>query len=391
MYGFSYLCFISRKNPNIILDFRNLTLTNPVLNLDYLEILKNQGITSNDFTSGLESSDLRVILEKAKNPLFYTFLSGKWANLITVSTRFLPKIRPVLQRLLDDFENLAEQDLHLDFNDKKNISDLQDQTHNTKSNFASESQNSPLQQNHFQKIKPKLIDLLAKNLASLIMLDFLIPERKWALNDPQVEEKLGDNNDLEIFKKLDNTWTISEHLQFIDVEKWELQEKLFHFWMADLIYFRFKFYPWDRFQQTVKASLFMEPGSKENKDLIQKFNTSKIIKLLELIGEGISYQKLLHSFNLTKTKLNIFLEELRRNQIIRKIPTFPNIGHISEDLIPLLTMQGFSKTDFKILHTLENIIDNDKSLDDISLEIALNPEHIKILLDRYQSSIRVLI
>ena len=163
-------------------------------------------------------------------------------------------------------------------------------------------------------------------MADKLLPSFLIPEKKET--NTQKMEKCIQEKEREIYQKLDSTWTIAEQKDVFELNFQEFKEELFHLWIKDLIYWRMKFFEWDRFQQTIKAPLVLKPGTPENLNMIKKFDSSKIVNLLDFIGEGISYPKLVQSFNITRTKLNMFLEELRRQHLIRKIQIIKHKGYI---------------------------------------------------------------
>lgn len=393
MQGFTYLCFISQTKPQLRIEFKNLIHTEQILNFDYLQILQNQGIKINEVIQVSQSSDLKIQLEKAKTPLFYKFTKGNLATLITVSNSFLSDEQGNLIHLLDDFELLVQENYNFFYKELEKFDNKESQSIEIQDRF-NEQEKSKLEreeQEELPQLKEKTIELLAKNLSNLILHDFLIPQKSF-FNDENLDDILPSSNNRDLYQKIDTSWTIEEHIDYINKDKSEFKELLFKLWIYDRIQFRIKFYPWDRFQQTVKASLYLHSGTSENLNLIQMYNSSKIIKMLEFIGEGISYTKLIQTFKtMTQTKINLYIEELLNQKIIRKIPFIPKLDHISEDLIPLLIMQGFSKSDFQVLHKLENIINNEKSLDEISLEIGIEPSRIKSLLAKYQTSIRVLL
>ena len=111
---------------------------------------------------------------------------------------------------------------------------------------------------------------------------------------------------------------------------------------------------------------------------------------MNIIGEESTYENIQKQINLTKTKLNIFLTELINQQVIRRLPLIPKLEMFSEDLIPLLAMQGLNKNDFELLGKLEKIINGKNNLMEISLKLEISPDRIKSLLDKYSNAIRIM-
>ena len=103
MHGLAYLLFVCHENDENILEFNNLTHHSFGLNLDYLSILENQGITLKDIKETPETSDIKIHLENSKYPLYYSFLQGEFAVLIAVSQSQNPKISNILHQIIDFF------------------------------------------------------------------------------------------------------------------------------------------------------------------------------------------------------------------------------------------------------------------------------------------------
>ena len=108
LHGFSYISFILHADANLKLEFKNLSHYNSSLNLDYLSILENQGITYQDLKSAPEASDLKIHLENSKYPLYYAFHKGETAVLITVSRGHQTQIIRILQNIIDDFDLIVQ-------------------------------------------------------------------------------------------------------------------------------------------------------------------------------------------------------------------------------------------------------------------------------------------
>ncbi|MHA1476316.1 MAG: hypothetical protein ACTSQ5_14155, partial [Promethearchaeota archaeon] len=68
----------------------------------------------------------------------------------------------------------------------------------------------------------------------------------------------------------------------------------------------------------------------------------------------------------------------------------PTINHISEDLIPLLTLQGFTKKDFELLEFLEENFRDEKDLGEVALKIQIDPKKIREIFKKVETAISVM-
>ena len=412
LHGFSYISFILHADSNLKLEFKNLNHYNSSINLDYLSILENQGITFQDIKSTPETSDLKIQLENSKYPLYYTFHRGETAVLVSVSRSHQTQIISILQNIIDDFDLILQKFLaDINKNGEENLIN-----HSNEGNKVIEDSKGEIDKNgnnsdnflpkKSEKFETKLEifpesmltiifreteKILARYLSEYILPEFLIPQKAFIGDSSELLSILTSDISLDFYKKIDNLLTIEEHVSIFNLELFQIRGKMFKLWLHNALEFRLKFYEWDRFHQTVKAPLYLKNGTKENLALIQTFNTSKVVKILDTIGDDTSFQKLFQSVKITKTKLILYLSELFNLGLIRKVPYSPKMDHDSEDLIPLLAMQGFTKTDFQILQKLEDQLNGKKTLDDVAIELAINPARIKSLLDKYKNAIRVLI
>ena len=106
LHGFAYLIFLFHNSTQNRLEFRNLTHYSPGLNLNYISILQNQGITVEEIMNTLESSDIKIQLENSKYPLFYNFIRGESGVLLAVSRNHHSQVIRILQRIIDDFDQI---------------------------------------------------------------------------------------------------------------------------------------------------------------------------------------------------------------------------------------------------------------------------------------------
>ena len=96
------------------------------------------------------------------------------------------------------------------------------------------------------------------------------------------------------------------------------------------------------------------------------------------------------NFEITRTKLNKYLSELEQRSIIQRDEYKPVLEFIHEDLIPLLSLQGFETADFKLLTKLAQILDGSVSIRSAALNLHVDPAVIKKLLDKYESAVKIL-
>jgi predicted transcriptional regulator len=408
LHGFSYISFILHADPNLKLEFKNLSHYKSAINLDYLSILESQGITFQDIKSSSETSNFKIHLENSKYPLYFNFHKGETAVLVSVSRSHRTENVSIMQHIIDDFDMIVHEVLDEINNtgkeNQKNHPDEKTQVNaDSKEDLAKNLNNSGNLLPKFEtklKIFPKsMLDkifqetekILTIYLSEYLLPEFMIPQKILSEDSPELFSDSTSDISLDFYNEIDNSLTIEEHISIFKIDLSQIRGKMFNLWFHKALEFRLKFYEWDRFHQTVKAPLYLKDGLKENLALIQTFNTSKIVKILDIIGNDTSYHSLFQSSNLTKTKLNKYLSELFNLGLIRKVPYSPKMDHVSEDLIPLLTMQGFTKKDFRILQKLEDQLNGKKTLDDVAIELAINPARIKSLLDKYKNVIRVLI
>ncbi|MHA1520089.1 MAG: hypothetical protein ACTSRK_07885 [Promethearchaeota archaeon] len=460
MHGFLHIMLIGAKSGNIITSYDNFSLDNPYFDLDFMEILKEQGILLNDPDWLENTTEIQIQLENLKYPLVYHFAHNDSLILVVVGTSHAPQIIELLERLLEDLEldfipKYTKPPIFLvsEISDTLNGSGIQknSQPQSTdslqppnekpskkskkaiKPKKSKKSKNSKNNNNEIQPIVSSTIDgdstsfnplenedigspneddvqkfdflfNLAQSMSEYLLPCFLIPEKRIEisehLTEPHVkamnfirdlvQEKYSLDFDNQIWQKVDGTWTLREFADIHSIEIKHLREIMFFLWKSEIITLRLPYEKWDIFRATIKAPLFLDEGSTENLMLIGRYNSSKIIQLLAYIGEGCSYLNLVNNFDFTKTKLSLYLSELLQRQIILRKEYKPVMAHIPEDLIPLLTMQGFTKSDFAILIQLAHVLDGSKSLQSTALDLKIDPNHLKVLLDKYETAIKII-
>ncbi|MCK5347214.1 MAG: hypothetical protein KAR20_27585, partial [Candidatus Heimdallarchaeota archaeon] len=327
----------------------------------------DKGISLQDLEISGQTADLQIESDHFDTPLVFSFSKTQHFILMVVSESQLTPIFPLLEKTVLDFD--------------------QEFVNNT------ESETSP------SEIRSRSILIIGNNFSKYFLRNFLIPVK--INNDPQekgdseknsedsVDHSLNSSQQ-EIYQAIDDVWTIEDLMANSPREENEFRDVLFSLWIQNWIIFRMKYSPWDEFRQTEAAPPYMNDGSPENLKLIQKYNTNKIIRLLQTIGTGSSYHSLTQEFELTRTKLDLFLMELLAENVVIRQSLVLKIDRISEDLLPLLSMQGFNKEDFTILSQLEKIIDGTQNLDAIALKLNIDPFRIRNLLSKLENSLHIL-
>jgi hypothetical protein len=350
MHGLLYLAILNRENGQILFDFKNLTISKSYKKIDFLKAIKDQGIEFVDEGKERNVFNLQLKLGENQKPFIFYFVQSYQSIIFTVTKSLNNTLNSLVEKIIDEFD--------LVFNLKDNIS------------FNAEN------------FRMEIISILSKNISSLLLPIFLIPEIERI-------DVLSDTQNLIInqsksYKHIDGILSIEDIIDETGLEQFIIQDGLFRLWLYHLVSFRYKNENWNIYLRTAKTPLYLDEGSEEYLKLVNLFNSNKIIKILNLLETEKSYQQLYHEMEITNIKLNKYLTVLLNNQIIRKKKEFIDVGKISDDLIPLLTLQGFSKEDFNILKELESISDNNKGLEEIALEINIDPERIKSLVDKFK-------
>ncbi|MHA1854724.1 MAG: hypothetical protein ACTSWX_11080 [Promethearchaeota archaeon] len=364
-----------------MIDFKDLTFTKTVYDFDFNKILEDQGISYGDLNNSDEIFNFKIELEDLGFSFVYTFVKVEKFYLMVVTDSFYSKLIPLLEK------SIAEFDQELNFYDEP-----QDQNHKD-----DQIEHKSLE----DSITSIAIENFSRNFSEYLFPDFLVPEIKNHITEPnkekekeikaEIEEILKSKNiDPILYEKIDGTWSIEEFSEEMNIDLVKIHEEFFNMWVNDLIYFRFRYYEWDTFTQTENAREYLEDGSPENLSLIKKYNSAKIIKILQMINAGITFKRLQEQSRITKIKLERYITELIERKVIEKKKLLPKIHHISEDLIPLLTLQGFKKKDFDLLENLEEYFREEKDLDDVALKIQIDPKKIKDIITKVETAISVM-
>ncbi len=361
LHGFFYLTIININDGRSLLEIKDLTYNKESrkYNIKYLHFIKEEGITYHDMAILNEPSSIKVYNSAQNISLIYNFCKGRDYVFIVVSQHTNRQL----------FKNIEKSLLELD---QESIID----------------EGNPYNE---EQLKEKALKIITRNFMNYLLPSFLIPQ----MNSSK-EKFINNNLDTEdeslkkIIEEIDGSWNLQEIYESNDFGIEKIQKFILKLWINDLIYFRFKFYKWDTFEWIKNVDKYFDGGSPENLLLVNKFNTNKIIRVLLLLGKNHTYKYLFDNIDLTKTKLNLFLTELIKSGLIQKKPLIPEFYHITEDMIPLLTLQGFKEEDFDIFEKLEEIYIENICLDEISLRISINPYIIKTLLDKYKIAKKII-
>ncbi|QEE15423.1 hypothetical protein DSAG12_01248 [Promethearchaeum syntrophicum] len=375
MHGFFYIALFDSDNGKCLIDFKDLTFTKTIYDFDYNKILSDQGISYDDLNNNEEIINLKIELEDLGHSFVYTFVKVEKYHLMVVTDSVYSKLNPLLEKAIIEF------DQEIDF-DEENQEENQIE--------------SEIIEN---KITSLAIENFSRNFSEYLFPDFLIPERKNNIEkegeEQEVKQDLNEylkskNINQDLFNKIDGTWSIEEFSEEMEIDLNKIHEEFFNMWVNNLIYFRFKYYNWDTLEQTENAKFYLEDGTPENLSLINKYNSAKIIKILQIINSGITFKKLHDQSTITKLRLEKYITELIYRDVIQKRKVIPTIKHISEDLIPLLTLQGFTKNDFQLLEYLEENFRNEKDLGEVALKIQIDPKRIRDIISKVETAISVM-
>ncbi len=375
MHGFFYIALFNSENGKCLINFKDLTFTKTIYDFDYNKILSDQGISYDDLNNSDEIINLKIELEDLGHSFVYTFVKVEKFYLMVVTDSVYSKLTPLLEKAIIEFEQEIDTE-------EKN------------------QEEHPIEGETIEnKIISLAIENFSRNFSEYLFPDFLIPERRndFEKQGEEQESKQVLNEFLKkkgideyIFEKIDGTWSIEEFSEEMKIDLIVLHEEFFNMWVNNLIYFRFKYYDWDIFEQNENAKIYLEDGTPENLSLINKYNSAKIIKILQIIDSGTSFKKLHEQTAITKIRLERYITELIYRNIIQKRKVIPTIHHISEDLIPLLTLQGFTKKDFGLLEYLEENFREEKDLGEVALKIQIDPKKIRALITKIEVAMSVM-
>jgi len=375
LHGFFYIALFNSENGKCLIEFKDLTFTKTIYDFDYNKILSDQGISYDDLNDSEEIINLKIELEDLGHIFVYSFIKVENYYLMVVTDSVYSKLNPLLEKAIIEF------DQEIDF-EEENQDEIQIESDGIE-----------------DRITSLAIENFSRNFSEYLFPDFLIPERKneveKEVEEQELKQKLDEflknkNINEEIFNKIDGTWSIEEFSEEMDIDLNEIHEVFFNMWVNNLIYFRFKYYDWDTLEQTDNAKIYLEDGTPENLSLINKYNSAKIIKILQIIDSGITFKKLHDQSTITKIRLEKYITELIYRDVIQKRKVIPTIKHISEDLIPLLSLQGFTKNDFQLLEYLEENFRDEKDLGEVALKIQIDPKKIRDIINKVETAISVM-
>ena len=371
MHGFFYIALFNSENGKCLIDFKDLTFSKTIYDFDYNKILSDQGISYEDLNNSEEFINFKIELEDLGHSFVYTFVKVEKFYLMVVTDSVYSNLIPLLEKSIVEFD----QEIDLKEENQEN-EQLEGETLSV-------------------MIASIAIENFSRNFSEYLFPDFLIPEKKDDFSKQIQDQDFIDflekkDIDRYIFDKIDGTWSIEEFSEELKIDLEHIHEEFFNMWANNLIYFRFRYYNWDIFEQTDNAKNYLEGGTPENLSLINKYNSAKIIKILQIIDSGTSFKKLHELAAITKIKLERYVTELIYRKIIQKRKVVPIIHHISEDLIPLLTLQGFNKKDFELLEYLEESFLEEKDLCEVALKVQIDPKKIREIIKKIETAISVM-
>lgn len=412
MHGFYYLALIDIRSQAIIIAFTDLTYRKTYVDVDYLGLLAEFGISLQEIDSFQRQTDLQITPLGFDFPLVYYFIHSEGRMIVAVVDSPNKKIPSMLEKTIDIINQELQFSPILQNGSEGSKGNIPTAALRPPNNLPHEStfniiapnnseegaSSSPLMQDgtelplsNINLTESQIIRLLARNLAHQILPAFLVPEPVSEYNKDSLKLILSEYDiQNEFWEKIDGTWALEEFHEPIHTSSLDLQEALFCLWVKQCIYFRTKYEKWDIFAKTAKTPLYLDNGSPQYVELTKFFNSTKVIRVLQEIGDERSYMSLSQQLEMTSTRLNRYLTELLYRQIIRRKEFKPQMHVLSEDLIPLLSMQGFTNEDFVIMSKLEDRLNGERSMDDIALEINISPKKIKRLLDKYNIAMRIM-
>ncbi|MHA1730358.1 MAG: hypothetical protein ACTSU5_00355 [Promethearchaeota archaeon] len=225
--------------------------------------------------------------------------------------------------------------------------------------------------------------ILAKYLATRIVMDFFIPQReklppdkKPNFNDKVEEVVYGAVTDF------DDVADIVEKLEGkIGEDAGNVKGILLIFWIRGLIVFRLRIEDWDLLEQTPDAARYLQDGSEEQKSLIKEMGgEGKIVRFLSHISEPKTMADLKKATGLPEFTIKKFLQVLLRKGLIRLVRVCPKLYHIPESELPMLVIKGLTENDTALIEEMEGIVDGTRTISEISLELEEKPDRIEKIL-----------
>ncbi len=329
-------------------------------------------------------------------PVYFYFILGKNIVLIAVSREFYLDIKKELINFLHAFEKIFDVEQIL-------------------------TAKGPLQ-------SPELMQEFSMIFTDHILVDYLIPNSVMNyISDGQmissfkfdfdyyhyfVKNKDGDNEiavDHQIKSVLKQSFNkhISRNLGiedymslyemidgFTDIESLSLKLKvptnafkqyLLLLWEKKIIYFRIPRYDWDLFERTHRSNQFLYDGSEEQKNMIEKYEGGKIISLLSRFDGKTNLKNIRKKMVISDLKFMKYIYDLIDMELIEVIPVYPIINNISEDMIPLLIIQGLTPEDLSLIEKLESLMDGTATILDVAYNVKISPEKIKNMVDKLES------
>lgn len=332
-------------------------------------------------------------------PIYFYFIIGKETVLIAVSRKFYLDIKKELINFLREFENIFDAEQIL-------------------------TAKAPLQ-------SPELMRVFSMIFTDHILFDYLIPnsvmnyisdiqmissfktnfdyfhwfatskdgDKEFSVEDQiktilkksynkNISKELGTEDFLSIYETIDGFTDIESLLLKLKVPAEAFKQYLLLLWEKKIIYFRIPRYDWDLFERTHRSNQFLYDGSEEQKSMIEKYDGGKIISLLSRIDGKSNLKSIRKKMVITDLKFMKFIYDLIDMELIEVIPVFPLIKNISEDMIPLLIIQGLTPEDLSLIEKLESLMDGTATILDVAYNVKISPEKIKNIVDKLESLIK---
>jgi hypothetical protein len=200
-----------------------------------------------------------------------------------------------------------------------------------------------------------------------------------------ISRNLGTENYLGLYEMIDGFTDIESLSLKLKVPTNVFKQYLLLLWEKKIIYFRIPRYDWDLFERTHRSNQFLYDGSEEQKNMIEKYSGGKIISLLSRFDGKTSLKNIRKKMVISDLKFMKYVYDLIDMELIEVIPVYPIIKTISEDMIPLLIIQGLSPDDLELIEKLESLMDGTATILDVAYNVKISPEKIKNIVDKLGS------
>ncbi|MHA1730057.1 MAG: hypothetical protein ACTSWY_15215 [Promethearchaeota archaeon] len=298
-------------------------------------------------------------------PLYYYFILGKNVVLICVAKEFYPDLKEYLTKFMEIFENIFDEQEIL-------------------------TSECPLDS------LPIIIEF-CKIFSERIITDFLIPNLFIQTNNVEeiddVIREIGKELSEGSIKKeillkipgaIDGILDIEIITEKLNVSKLNIKRVFLFLWLNKLIYFRIPRYGWNIFERTHSSNQYLYDGSDEQKEMIKQYDGAKIISLLSRFDGKITLKEIRKKIKITDLKFMRYVYDLFDSKLIKIVPFYPVMEHATEEIIPILIIQGLTQEDLKFIEELESHFNGSKTITDVALRINRSPDKIKSILNKLE-------